>query len=138
MTHKDESRMNREPQAQFYEPAEVLSYLQREVEGSLGGRTLTGIRIEGSLGRVPEGSRYAMIYGVELSGDDGSVIELAIPRRLEGVARSLEHRRVVVRGDLEPNVYRGRLNFRLEVRRICGASERGASSSDNGGWYRTG
>lgn len=130
--------MNQAPRAQFYEPAEVLSYLRREVEGSLGGRALTGIRVEGSLGRVPEGSRYAMIYGIELSGDDGSVIELAIPRRLEGMARSLEHRRVVVCGDLEPKVYRGRLNFRLAVRQICAASERGASSSDNGGWYRTG
>jgi hypothetical protein len=49
---------------------------------------------------------------------EGTVLELSIPRRLADRARGLERSEVRARGDLEPNVYQGKISFRLVVREI--------------------
>ena len=59
---------------------------------------------------------YARIYRVYLADPaEGASFELSLPRRLAENARGLEHARVRVRGDLGTNLWRGRLNFRLDV-----------------------
>src|SRR5918998_358914 len=104
-------------------PAEVHRSIKRVVEEKLGAFSIAGLVVEGTLGEVGKGSgRYSYVYGVPLHDPvEGAVLELSIPRRLANRARGLERSEVRVRGDLEPNVYQGKVSFRLVVREIQAA-----------------
>jgi Exonuclease VII, large subunit len=107
------------PPARVYSPGELSKVLEKQVESRLGAYSITGLELEGVLGEIGEDRGYAKIYGVHLVDDAGGAsFELSLPRRLIEKARGLEHTRVRVRGDLGTNLWRGRLNFRLDVREM--------------------
>lgn len=102
-----------------YVPAEIQRAIRRKVEESMDAFAVSGLVVEGTLGQVGEGGRYPYIYGVQLLDPvEGTRVELAIPRRLAERARMLQRSSVRVRGDLEPNLYQGKLTFRLSVREV--------------------
>src|SRR5215204_6180943 len=104
------------PPARVYSPGELSRVLEKQVEARLGAYSITGLELEGVLGKIGEDRGYARIYGVHLSDPvEGASFELSLPRRLAEKARGLEHAWVRVRGDLGTNLWRGRLNFRLDV-----------------------
>lgn len=111
---------DRKASSRVYAPAEVHRSIKRVVEEKLGAFSVADLVVEGTLGEVGEGSdRYSYIYGVPLHDPvEGTVLELSIPRRLADRARGLERSGVRARGDLEPNVYQGKIFFRLIVREI--------------------
>src|SRR5215207_9117239 len=135
--------------SRVFAPAEVHRSIKRVVEEKLGAFSVSGLVVEGTLGEVGEGSgRYSYIYGVPLHDPvEGTVLELSIPRRLADRARGLKLSGVRARGDLEPNVYQGKISFRLVVREIepaepnAGGEEREAErrlSALLRGWSRGG
>ena len=115
----------RNASSRVFAPAEVHRSIKRVVEEKLGAFSIAGLVVEGTLGEVGEGSgRYSYIYGVPLHDPvEGTVLELSIPRRLADQARGLERSEVRARGDLEPNVYQGKISFRLVVREIEAAEQ---------------
>jgi hypothetical protein len=101
------------PPARVYPPGELSKVLEKQVESRLGAYSIM------VLGEIGEDRGYSRIYGVHLVEDAGGAsFELSLPRRLIEKARGLEHTRVRVRGDLGTNVWRSRLNFRLDVREM--------------------
>ena len=118
---------DRKASSRVFAPAEVHRSIKRVVEEKLGAFSIAGLVVEGTLGEVREGSgRYSYIYGVPLHDPvEGTVLELSIPRRLADRARGLERSEVRARGDLEPNVYQGKISFRLVVREIEAAEANG-------------
>ena len=112
----------RDSKAGGYEPGEVLTLFRRGVESAIGAKDLCGITVSGTLGQVPPSRGYAKIYGAQLSGEGGDLLELAIPRGLEQQARSLEHQHIVVRGDLEIDARRAKISCRLEARKLYPAA----------------
>lgn len=106
--------------SRVFAPAEVHRSIKRVVEEKLGAFSVSGLMVKGTLGEVREGSgRYSYIYGVPLHDPvEGTILELNIPRRLADQARVLERSEVRARGDLEPNVYQGKISFRLVIREI--------------------
>ncbi len=113
------------PPARVYSPSELSRVLEKQVEARLGAYSITGLELEGVLGEIGEDRGYARIYGVHLAdAAGGASFELSLPRHLAEQARGLEHARVRVRGDLGTNLWRGRLNFRLDVREIEPAEAR--------------
>lgn len=111
---------DRKASSRVFAPAEIHRSIKRVVEEKLGAFSVAGLVVEGTLGEVREGSgRYSYIYGVPLHDSvEGTVLELKIPRRLADRARGLERLGVRARGDLEPDVYKGKISFRLVVREI--------------------
>ena len=104
------------PPARVYSPGELSRVLEKQVEARLGAYSITGLELEGVLSEIGEDRGYARIYGVHLADPAGGAsFELSLPRRLAEKARGLEHARVRIRGDLGTNLWRGRLNFRLDV-----------------------
>jgi hypothetical protein len=102
-----------------YSPGELSRVLEKQVEARLGAYSITGLELEGVLGKIGEDRGYARIYGVHLADTAGGAsFELSLPQRLAEKARGLEHARVRVRGDLGTNLWRGRLSFRLDVHEI--------------------
>jgi hypothetical protein len=122
------------PPARVYSPGELLRVLEKQVEARLGAYSITGLELEGVLGEIGRDRGYTRIYGVYLAeATGGASFELSLPRRLAEKARSLEHARVRVRGDLGTNLWRGQLNFRLDVREMEPADTRyveGTSEAD--------
>ena len=118
--------------SRVYAPGEVQRSIKRVVEEKLGAFSVAGLVVEGELGEVGEGSgRYSYVYGVTLRDPvDGSVLELSIPRRLAEEARGLQRAGVRVRGDLEPNVYKGKISFRLSVREMEPVDEPADAAAD--------
>jgi exonuclease VII large subunit len=114
---------DRKASSRVFAPAEVQRAIKRVVEEKLGAFSIAGLVVEGTLGEMGEGSgRYSYIYGVPLHDPvEGTVLELSIPRRLADRARGLERSEVRARGDLEPNVYQGKVSFRLTVREMQAA-----------------
>jgi hypothetical protein len=111
--------------ARAYSPGELSRVLEKQVEARLGAYSITGLELEGVLAEIGEDRGYARIYGVHLAdAAGGASFELSLPRRLAEKARGLEHARVRVRGDLGTNLWRGRLNFRLDVREMEPANAR--------------
>ena len=119
----------RDSKAGGYEPGEVLALFRRGVESAIGAKDLCGLTVSGTLGQIPPSRGYAKIYGAQLSGEGGDLLELAIPRGLEQQARSLEHQHVVVRGDLEVDVRRAKISCRLEARKLYPAGAASAGSA---------
>ena len=119
-TERTAGGTDRKASSRVFAPAEVHRSVKRVVEEKLGAFSVAGLVVEGTLGEVGEGSgRYSYIYGVPLHDPvEGTVLELNIPRRLADRARGLERSGVRARGDLEPNVYQGKISFRLVVREI--------------------
>jgi Exonuclease VII, large subunit len=116
---------DRLPLARAYSPGELSRVLEKQVEARLGAYSITGLELEGVLAEIGEDRGYARIYGVHLAdAAGGASFELSLPRRLAEKARGLEHTRVRVRGDLGTNLWRGRLNFRLDVREMEPANAR--------------
>ena len=116
---------DRLPLARAYSPGELSRVLEKQVEARLGAYSITGLELEGVLAEIGEDRGYARIYGVHLAdAAGGASFELSLPRRLAEKARGLEHARVRVRGDLGTNLWRGRLNFRLDVREMEPANAR--------------
>ncbi len=111
---------DRKASPRVFAPAEVHRSIKRVVEEKLGSFSVAGLVVEGTLGEVGEASdRYSYIYGVPLHDPvEGTVLELNVPRRLADRARGLERLGVRARGDLEPNVYQGKISFRLVIREI--------------------
>jgi hypothetical protein len=122
------------PPARVYSPGELSRVLEKQVEARLGAYSITGLELEGVLGEIGEDRGYTRIYRVYLAdAAGGASFELSLPRRLTEKARGLEHARVRVRGDLETNLWRGQLNFRLDVREMEPADTRyveGTSEAD--------
>jgi hypothetical protein len=113
------------PPARVYSPAELSRVLEKQVEARLGAYSITGLELEGVLGEIGEDRGYARIYRVYLADPaEGASFELSLPRRMAEKARGLEHARVRVRGDLGTNLWRGRLNFRLDVHEMEPAGAR--------------
>jgi exonuclease VII large subunit len=110
----------RKASSRVFAPAEVHRSIKRVVEEKLGAFSVSGLMVRGTLGEVKEGSgRYSYIYGVPLHDPvEGTILKLNIPRRLTEQARVLERSEVRVRGDLEPDVYQGKISFRLVIREI--------------------
>lgn len=106
-----------------YTPAEYQSAMMHKVEETLGAGAITAVEIKGLLGEFKDNGYRSALYGVkllDLNPDEAdSPIELVIPRRqFEQEAKRLEHRPVRVRGDVETNLYRGRIGLRLCVREL--------------------
>ena len=119
----------RDSKAGGYEPGEVLTLFRRGVESAIGTRDLCGLTVSGTLGQIPPSRGYAKIYGAQLSGEGGDLLELAIPRKLEQQARSLEHQHIVVRGDLEIDARRAKIACRLEARKLYPAAATNAGGA---------
>ena len=119
------------PPARVYSPGELLRVLEKQVEARLGAYSITGLELEGVLGKIGEDRGYARIYGVYLADEaEGANFELSLPRRLAEKARGLEHARVRVRGDLGTSLWRGRLAFRLDVSEMELAAARYVEGED--------
>jgi hypothetical protein len=124
------------PAARVYSPGELSKVLEKQVQARLGAYSITGLELEGVLGAIGEDRGYTRIYGVHLAdAAEGASFELSLPRRLTQKARGLEHARVRVRGDLGTNLWRGRLDFRLDLSEMEPADARyaqgeGASDAD--------
>lgn len=113
------------PPARVYSPGELSRVLEKQVQARLGAFSITGLELEGVLGKIGEDRGYARIYGIHLAdAAEGASFELSLPRRLAEKARGLEHARVRVKGDLGTNLWRGRLNFRLDVHEVEPANAR--------------
>ena len=119
----------RDSEARGYEPGEVLALFRRGVESAIGAKDLCGLTVSGTLGQIPPSRGYAKIYGAQLSGEGGDLLELAIPRGLEQQARSLEHQHIVVRGDLEIDARRAKISCRLEARKLYPAAATNAGGA---------
>lgn len=94
-----------------------------KVEETLGAGAITAVEVKGLLGEFKDSGYRGTLYGIKLLDLDpdeaNSPIELVIPRRqFEQEAKRLEHQPVRVRGDVDTDLYRGRIGLRLRVREL--------------------